>query len=84
MKYIVPKVIYIVASLFVGYLLATGAVYFATVVCRKMLSTEYPDDPASINRIINGSGYTFLGLVIFVLIPYIPLAVLAYLQLFRK
>jgi hypothetical protein len=84
MKHAVPRLVFVFTSLFVGYLLATGAVYFATVVCRKMLSSEFPDDPAAIDRIVNGSGYTFQGLMFFVLIPYIPLAVLVYLHLFRK
>jgi hypothetical protein len=84
MKHAVSKLVFVFTSLFVGYLLATGAVYFATVVCHKMLSSEFPNDPAAIDRIVHGSGYTFQGLIVFVLIPYVPLAVLVYLQLFRK
>jgi len=84
MKHAVPRLVFIFTSLYVGYLLATGAVYYATVVCRKMLSLEFPDDPAAIDRIVHGSGHAFQGLIFFVLIPYIPLTVLVYLQLFRK
>lgn len=57
MKHAVPRLVFIFTSLYVGYLLATGAVYYATVVCRKMLSLEFPDDPAAIDRITRIRAY---------------------------
>jgi hypothetical protein len=84
MKAAIQRVQFLASGSFVGYLLATGAVYYASVICRKMLSREYPDDPVAVDRIMIDSGFTFQGLMIFVLIPYVPLVVLAYRQIFRR
>ncbi len=81
---VMRKLAFVLMSAFVGYLLTTGAVAFAATVCRKILATVYPDDPTTIDRIMLESGYTFRGLIFFVLIPYIPLVVLLYRQWFRK
>lgn len=81
---IIPQLLYLLGSLFIGYLLATGAVAFATAICRRILTAEYPNDPATVDRILLGSGYTFQGLMVFVLIPFVPLAVIVYFCLFRR
>ncbi len=81
---ILAQCVYALAAVWIGFSLQFGLWRVTTVTFRQILQEEFRNDPNTVNRIQNEYSGRFNRPTSMILIPYIPLVVSLYFNIFHN